>query len=78
MNIEVTTSKPKICFMNVLQGYPFKVIADDGVVEYYVKTKAIANETEGFNAMKVDTGEMYFFYDDDKVIPVNGRFAVDE
>lgn len=78
MNIEVTTSEPKICFMNISQGYPFKVIADDGVVEYYVKTSATASGTEGFNAMKVDTGEMYFFYDDDEVIPVNGRFVVDE
>lgn len=78
MNIEVTSSKPKICFGNILQGYPFKVIADDGVVEYYVKTSATADGIKGFNAMKVDTGEMYFFYDDSKVIPVNGRFSVDE
>lgn len=78
MNIEVTTNKPKIYFGSILQGYPFKVIADNGNAEYYVKTNDIASETEGFNAMKVDTGEMYFFYDDDEVVPVNGRFTVDE
>lgn len=78
MNIEVTTNKPIIYFGSILQGYPFKVIADNGNTEYYVKTNDIASETEGFNAMRVDTGEMHFFYDDDKVVTVNGRFTVDE
>ena len=78
MNIEVTTNKPKIYFGSILQGYPFKVIADNGNAKYYVRTNDIASETEGFNAMRVDTGEMYFFYDDDEVVPVNGRFTVDE
>lgn len=78
MNIEVTTNKPKIYFGSILQGYPFKVIANNGNAEYYVRTNDIASEAEGFNAVRVDTGEMYFFYDDDEVVPVNGRFTVDE
>lgn len=58
-------------FNDLGEGATFKYGED-----YFVKTETIVTEFHTYNAVKLASGEVYTFHDDDIVIPFNCELIV--